>query len=120
MLCYDVKRYIKECDICLTSKTICYKPYNDLQSLTIFIYHWKDLSMDFVTNLPISTNSKENSYDSILIIINWLTKMVYYKLIKVIINIPGLVKVIINMVMRHHNLANSIIIDQQLLFSSKF
>ena len=31
----DVKTYVRGCDVCLTSKAICHKPYRDLQSLPI-------------------------------------------------------------------------------------
>ena len=31
----DVESYVQGCDVCLTSKAICYKPYRDLQSLPI-------------------------------------------------------------------------------------
>ncbi len=30
MLQRDVEAYIKDCDICLTSKAVCHKPYKDL------------------------------------------------------------------------------------------
>ena len=46
--------------------------------------------------------------------------MVYYKLIKVTINALSLAKVIINMVVKHHGLLNSIVTNQKLLFISKF
>ena len=46
--------------------------------------------------------------------------MVYYKPVKVTINAPGLAKVIIDVVVRHHGLSDSIIIDQSFLFTSKF
>ena len=55
-LCYDVDDYVKECNICLASKTVQHKPYNDLQSLPVPIHCWKDLSIDFVTGLPILTD----------------------------------------------------------------
>ncbi len=35
--------------------------------------------MDFVTGLPVSTNWKGDTYDSILVIVDRLTKMVYYE-----------------------------------------
>ena len=57
--------------------------------------------MDFVTGLPILTNLKGDSYDSILVIVNRLTKMVYYKRVKVTINAPGLAEVIIYVVVGH-------------------
>lgn len=53
-------------------------------------------------------------------IVNSLTKMVYYKPIKVMIDGPGLPKVIIDMLKRHYDIPQSIITDQGLLFKSKF
>ena len=76
--------------------------------------------MDFVTGLPILTDWKEDSYDSILVIIDRLTKMVYYEPIKVNINAPGLAEVIIDVVVKHHDLPDSIVTDRGLLFTSKF
>ena len=54
--------------------------------------------MDFMTRLPLTSNWKGNNYNSILIIVNQLTQMVYYKAVKVTIDAPGLAKVIIDMV----------------------
>ena len=63
---------------------------------------------------------KGDSCDSILVIVDWLTKMVHYKLVKIIIDAPGLAKVIIDVVVRHHNLLDLIIINRGSLFTSKF
>ena len=54
--------------------------------------------MDFITGLSVSTNWKGESYDFILVIINRLTKLVYYELVKVIIDALGLAKVILDVV----------------------
>ena len=53
---HNVEAYVKGCDVCLASKAVGDKPYGDLQSLSVPIYQWKDLLMDFVTSLPIATN----------------------------------------------------------------
>lgn len=45
--------------------------------------------------LPILTNLKNKKYELILVIINKFTKMIYYKLIKIILNISGFAKDII-------------------------
>ena len=55
-------------------------------------------------SLPILTDLKGDSYDSILVIVNWLTKIVHYKLIKVTINTLSLAEVIINMIVKHYSL----------------
>lgn len=62
--------------------------------------------MDFITGLLMSTDWKDNSYDSILV--------------KVTINRPRLVEVIIDMVVYYHGVPESIVMDQSLLFKSKF
>ena len=76
--------------------------------------------MDFVTDLPILTDWKRDSYDSILVIVDRLTKIVHYELVKVIIDTPSLAKVIIDVVIRYHNLPDLIVINQGSFFTSKF
>ena len=46
--------------------------------------------------------------------------MVHYKPVKVIINAPGLAKVIIKMIVRYHSFLNLIVTNRGLLFTSKF
>ena len=76
--------------------------------------------MDFVTGLPLSSDWKGDSYNSILVIVDRLTKMVYYEPVKVTIDAPGLAEVIIDVVVRHHGLSDSIVTDRGSLFTSKF
>ena len=51
-----------------------------------------------VISLLLSADCKGNSYDSILVIIDCLTKIVHYKQVKVTINTPRPAEVIIAMV----------------------
>ncbi len=78
------------------------------------------MSINFVTDLSISVDWKSDSYDSILVIVDRLTKIVYYKPVKVMIDTTRLAKVIINVVVRHHEIPESIVMDRNLLFISKF
>ncbi len=71
--------------------------------------------MDFVIGLSIPANWKSNSYNSILVIVDQLTKMVYYKPVKVTINALSLAEMIINVVVRQHRILESIITDRGLL-----
>ncbi len=67
--------------------------------------------MDFVTGFPISTNWKGDSYDSILVIVDHLTKMIHYKLVKVMMDASSLAEMIIDVVVCHHGVPESIVID---------
>ena len=67
--------------------------------------------MDFVTGLPVSINWKRDNYDSILVIVDQLTKMVYYKPVKITLDTPGLAEVIIDVVVRPHGLPDLIVSD---------
>ena len=69
MLCQDVEVYVKDCDICLASKTVWHKPYSNLQVLLVPTHKWKDLFINFMTGLPVLTDYKSKSYNLILIML---------------------------------------------------
>lgn len=69
------------------------------------------MSIDFVIGLPVSTNWKVENYDYILVIVDYLIKIVYYELFKFTIDILGLAKVIIDVVIHHYGVLESIVAD---------
>ena len=68
----------------------------------------------------VSTDWKGKSYNSILVIVDRLTNIVYYKPVKITINVPRLAEVIIDVMIQHHGLLDSIITDWASLFTLKF
>ena len=116
----NVETYVKSCNVCLAFKTVRYKFYDNLKALLALTYQYKDFLIDFITGLPILTNKKSENYNSILVIVNQLTKIIYYKLIKVRINVLELAGVIFNIVVKNYGLFNSIISNKSLLFIFKF
>lgn len=76
--------------------------------------------MDFVTKLPILLNWKGKTYDSIFVIINRLSKLIYYKPVKVTIDTSALAEVITKMLVWYYGLLNSIVSNWSLIFTSKF
>lgn len=75
--------------------------------------------MDFEIGLLLSMDKTDDSYDTILVIINCLINMVQYKLMKTIINKAGVAKLIINIVIIHHDIPKLIISNQGLLITLK-
>ena len=114
---YDIKVYIRGFDICIASKTVKHKPYENRQQLLVPTHCWKDLSIDFVTELSQSADWWGNGYDLILINIDWLTKIVRYELVQIIITTPTLAEVIFNIVVWHYGLSNSIVSDCSSVFT---
>ena len=69
----------------------------------------KDLSTYLVKEFSVFIDWKGNSYDSLLVIVKRLTKMVLYKPVKVTINAPDFAEVILDVVKCHRNLPNSVV-----------
>jgi len=68
-----VDRYIRNCYICQRSKTSRDKSNDLLQSLSISEQRWQDIAMNFIINLPDSSE-----YNAILMIICRLSKERHY------------------------------------------
>ncbi len=76
--------------------------------------------MNFITRLSISTNWKGEIYDSILVIVDQLTKLVYYEPVKVTIDALALAKVIIKAIVQYHGSLDSIVSDWDSIVTIKF
>ena len=55
------------------SKSQCHKPYGSLKQLPIPEQPWNSISIDFIKKLPSSSG-----FDTILVIVNWLTKQAIF------------------------------------------
>lgn len=52
----NIEKYIQGCNIYIKNKAQRHKYYNNIQSLPIPTYTWKDLTIDFITELLKSKN----------------------------------------------------------------
>lgn len=64
-----VKEFCKSCVTCMRSKPQRHRPYGNLKQLPIPERPWNSISMDFIEKLP-----KSSGYDTILVIVDRLTK----------------------------------------------
>ena len=69
----DVQQFCKSCVTCMWSKPQCHKPYGSLKQLPIPKRPWNSISMDFIEKFPSSSR-----FDTILVIVNWLTKQAIF------------------------------------------
>ena len=69
----NVQQFCKSCVTCMRSKLQCHKPYGSLKQLHIPEQPWNSISMDFIEKLP-----SFSRFDTILVIVNWLTKQAIF------------------------------------------
>ena len=116
----SVQEYCQSCSICRRSKAPRHKPHGQLQSLPIPKYKWADWSMDFVTGLPESMDWTGIKFDSILVVICRLTKMVHYIPCTKNVTAEDLADILIREVVRLHGLPDSIVTDRGSVFTSRY
>jgi len=69
----NVQQFCKSCVTCMQSKLQRHKPYRSLKQLPISERPWNSISMDFIKKLLSSSR-----FDTILVIVNWLTKQAIF------------------------------------------
>ena len=69
----EVKQYVEECDTCQQNKNCTEQPVRKLIPNSIPKKPWAHISVDFITKLPLA-----QGYDSILVVVDRLTKIVYF------------------------------------------
>lgn len=109
-----VNQYVDGCDSCLRIKSSTQKPFGTLQPLPIPAGPWTDISYDLITKLPTS-----NGYDSILTVVDRLTKMAHFIPCKETMKAEDLADLMINNVWKLHGTPKSIVSDRGSIFVSK-
>ncbi len=115
----NVKEYINTCDICQRVKLKHHLSYDELKSLSQFTNFWKEITMNFITDLSFS-KWKEVMYDLILVIVNHYMKMMYYLFIKKILTVVKLTKLFFEKIILRYEISNDIIINKNSLFITAF
>ena len=69
----EMKRYVEGCDACQCNKNHIEQPAEKLMPNSIPEKPWIHISPDFITKLPLA-----QKYDLILVVVDRLTKMVYF------------------------------------------
>ena len=116
-----IKKYVNKCDLCHKIKSSRHKPYREMRQTLTLNWLWASVIMNFIVKLSFSKKFLTRVfYDSILIIVNWLTKEVHFILYKKVLNTEELVYIFLQNVTALQDLSDKIISDRDKLFMSNF
>lgn len=110
-----VKKYIRGCDTCNRSKSNRHLPYGELKPLSIPSERWREISMDFICDLPIS-----NGFDAILVVKDRLTKMAHFIPTYKTVTAEQTANLVIQDIFRLHGVPTNIVSDRGTQFISNF
>jgi len=109
----DIKPFIQNCERCHGTKVVRQAPYRLLQSNDAPHQPWRSIAMDCITDLP-----KSNAYDTILVVIDRLTKMNHFLPCLKDLDTRQLAPLFMKGIVRLHGLTQDIISDRGTPFTS--
>ncbi|KAE8206768.1 hypothetical protein CF327_g7494, partial [Tilletia walkeri] len=110
-----VEEYVDTCDPCARTKIPRHKTYGLLKSLHIPKRLWDDVAMDFIEGLPLS-----EGFDSILVIVERLSKMGLFIPCHSTITSQDLAQLYLKHVFSKHGRPKTIVSDRGSEFTSSF
>jgi len=111
----DVKDYVKCCYDCNRNKSSNHWKFGLLQPLPILPLPWHSLSMDFISQLPLS-----NRHDAILVVVDRFSKMSLFLQTKMTCTSSELAELFVKFFFSKHGLSDNIVSDCGSLFVSSF
>lgn len=109
----DTEAYVKGCAVCQRTKPSRQRPHGLLQPLEVADVPWSSVSMDFIEPLPPS-----NGFDSILVIVDRLTKFAIFIPTHTTLTAAGLADLIFDRLICEHGYPRSIVSDRGSKFTS--
>ena len=104
----EIAAYVARCDNCSRVKAVHLKSARLLQSLPIPGWQWEEISMDFITGLPMT----QQGHDSIWVIVDHLTKSAHFIPVKTKYQAGRYAKLYVSQIMRLHGVPRTIISDR--------
>ncbi len=115
----NVKEYIDTCDIYQRVKMKRHLSYDELKSLSQLTDLWKEITMNFITDLS-SSKWKEVVYNLIFMIVNHYMKMTRYLFTKKTLTVVKLTELFFEQIALRYEILNYIIINKDSLFINAF
>jgi hypothetical protein len=117
----DVNEYVKTCDICQRTKASRQQMPGEMQALPIPTKPFESITMDFITDLPPSTDSTTGAvHDCIMVVVDRYTKVARYIPCRKTLDAPELARLFVSYWFKDQGLPQSIVSDRGSVFTSKF
>ena len=104
----DVRQFVENCEVCQTEKSDHQLAKGKLMSTQIPEDKWKEISIDFVTDLPVSSGNK----DTILTIVDKAMRMVHLVPCRKNITAVAIARLLRNNVVKLHGIPRAIYLDR--------
>ncbi|GJV02189.1 retrotransposon protein, putative, ty3-gypsy subclass [Tanacetum coccineum] len=112
----DIAAYVSKCLTCARVKAEHQRPSGLLVQPAIPEWKWDNITMDFITKLPKSSQG----FDTIWVIVDRLTKSAHFLHIRENDPLDKLAMLYLNMIVARHGIPASIICDRDGRFTSNF
>ena len=116
-----VQGYVNKCDLCHKIKSTRHRSYEEMRTAPTPSWPWVSVIMNFIVKLsPSKEPLTKVTYNSILIIVNWLTKKVRFLPYKKVSDVKELAYTFLRNVTALQGLSDKIISDRDKLFTLRF
>ena len=112
----DIRQYVETCPVCQMEKTDHTLARGKLQPTEIPDKKWSEVSLDFITDLPVTRNGK----DSILTVVDKATRMVHLLPCKKSITAAETAKIFWENIVKLHGVPSVLYSDRGTQFTSNF
>jgi predicted aspartyl protease len=112
----DVKRYVAACHSCQRNKSATQKPAGLLSPLPIPAQPWESVSMDFITDLPLTAKQ----HNMLLVIVDRFSKMVHLVPCHNSLTAEDAAQLMRRELFRLHGTPSSFVVDRDKLWLSTF
>jgi hypothetical protein len=113
----SVRQYVAGCEVCHRIKAARHPRHGVNMPIEPPNQPWEGVTMDFVTDLPEST---ESAYTGILVVVDRLTKMAIYLPCRKDVDSPELARMFFEEVICKHGVPSNIVTDRGSQFTSRF